>query len=309
MLSYVELPDPRPATGQALVRVEASGVNFIDVYHRTGLYTLPLPFIPGLEGAGVVEEVGEGVRELTPGARVAWATGQGSYAERVVIDAERLVPVPAKISTEQAAALMLQGITAHFLVTDSHRLAPGQTALIHAAAGGVGRLLVQLAKKRGARVLATASTRKLEIAKDAGADVVIDYTNEDFEAVVHRETDGRGVDVAYDSVGNTTFDKSMECVAVRGSLVLFGQSSGVVAPVAPARLAKRGVFLSRPTMFHFVRTREELSARAADVFQSVDAGALTLRIDRTLPLREAKEAHRILEARESAGKLLLLPSK
>lgn len=306
-LVYAELPDPQPKRGQVSIRVEASGVNFIDVYHRTGLYSLPLPFVPGLEGAGVIEAIGEDVRELSTGDRVAWATGAGSYAERVVVDADKLVLLPPQVDAQQGAAAMLQGLTAHFLVTDSHRIQPGQTALIHAAAGGVGRLLVQLAKQRGARVLATASTRKLDIAKEAGADVVIDYTREDFEAVVNRETGGRGVDVAYDSVGLTTFDKSMSSVAVRGSLVLFGQSSGVVPPVSPGRFADRAIFFSRPRLFHFVRTREELRARADELFDSIARGALTLRIDRTLPLRDAAEAHRILESRDSAGKILLQP--
>lgn len=309
-LVFAELADPpSPARGQAVIRVEAAGVNFIDVYHRTGLYPQPLPFTPGLEGAGVVEAVGAEVVDVAPGDRVAWATGSGCYAERALVDADKLVRLPAGVDAQHGAAAMLQGMTAHFLVTDSHRLAPGQTALIHAAAGGVGRLLVQLAKQRGARVLATASTRKLDVAKEAGADVVIDYTKEDFEAVVNRETGGLGVDVAYDSVGLTTFDKSLECVAIRGSLVLFGQSSGVVPPFSPGRLANRGIFFSRPRLFHFVRTREELRARAGEIFDSMARGTLTLRIDRVLPLQEAAEAHRILESRDSAGKLLLRPTE
>lgn len=306
-LVSTEIAAPQLTPGHALIRVEAAGLNYIDVYHRTGLYPLPLPFVPGLEGAGIVEKIGEGVTAVAPGDRVAWTTSIGSYAERVLVEVSKLVPVPSDITSEQAAAAMLQGITAHFLTNDSHQLKAGQSALIHAGAGGVGRLLVQLAKSRGARVFSTASTAKLDGVKSAGADVVIDYTREDFEAVVNRETEGRGVDVVYDSVGLTTFDKSLECVAVRGSLVLYGQSSGVVQSMVPARLAKRGIFFSRPTMFNFVRTREELLARANDIFRAIREGALELRIDRRLPLAEAAEAHRILERRESAGKILLIP--
>jgi NADPH:quinone reductase len=308
VLEHVELPDPTPNEGQALVRVDAAGVNFIDVYQRIGLYALPLPLVPGSEGAGVVEAVGAGVTDVKPGDRVAWAIGPGSYAEKVCVAADKLVLVPDAIDTRTAAAAMLQGMTAHYLVTSTHVLKPGQTALVHAAAGGVGGLLVQMAKARGARVIATASTTKLDLVRSYGADVVIDYTTADFEAEVNRVTDGRGVEVVYDSVGKTTFDKSLECVALRGTLVLYGQSSGVVAPFAPARLGKRGVFLTRPGLGHYTATRDELSWRAREVLESIASGALRLRIDRALPLRDAGEAHRLLEGRHTTGKLLLVTS-
>ncbi len=307
VLAYTELPDPIAGPGQAVVRIDATGVNFLDVYHRTGLYPLPLPFTPGTEGAGVVESVGAGVTAVKPGDRVAWATGRASYAERAAIAADMLVPLPDAVSAEIGAAVMLQGMTAQYLVTRSHALRPGQTALVHAAAGGVGALLVQLAKQRGARVIGTASTPKLELAREAGADVVVDYTRDDFEAVVNAETGGRGVDVAYDSVGATTFDKSLDCVGLRGSLVLFGQSSGVVSPVAPARLAKRGIFFSRPSLFHFTSTRAELLELAGEVLEVVSSGRLQVRVDRRMPLAEAAEAHRVLEGRGTRGKIVLLP--
>ena len=315
VLEHVELADPSPdegnpgnadQVGRAVIRVEAAGVNFIDVYHRTGL-PQPLPFVPGSEGAGVVEAVGENAFGLKRGDRVAWAMGSGSYAERVAVAADKLVPLTASIDARTAAAVMLQGMTAHYLATGAHVLKPGQSALVHAAAGGVGGLLVQMAKARGAKVLATASTSKLELARSYGADFVIDYTTTDFEAEVHRVTEGRGVDVVYDSVCKTTFDKSLECVALRGTLVLYGQSSGIVAPFAPTRLAKRGIFLTRPSLGHYTATRDELLWRAREVLDSVTSGALRVRIDRALPLREAAKAHRLLEGRETTGKLLLIP--
>jgi NADPH2:quinone reductase len=307
VLEYVELEVPVPKNGQVVVRVEASGVNFIDVYHRTGLYPLPLPMTPGNEGAGVVESIGPGVVDVKPGDRVAWAGVLGSYAERAVVPADRLVPLPDAIDARTGAAAMLQGMTAHYLVTSTHALKPGQSVIVHAAAGGVGGLLVQMAKARGAKVFATASTSKLDLARSYGADVVIDYTTQDFEQEVNRATGGRGVDVVYDAVGKTTFDKSLECVAVRGTLVLYGQSSGVVDPLPPARLGKRGIFLTRPSLGHYTLTRDELLWRAREVLESIASGALRLRIDRALPLSDAAEAHRLLEGRKTAGKLLLLP--
>ena len=307
VLEYVELEDPQPARGQAVVRVEAAGVNFIDVYHRTGLYPQTLPFVPGSEGAGVVEAIGEGVDGVKPGDRVAWAMGLGAYAERAIVAADKLVPLPSAIDARTGAAAMLQGMTAHYLVTGSRVLKSGQTALVHAAAGGVGGLLVQMAKQRGARVIATASTSKLDLVREYGADEVIDYTTQEFRPIVERLTGGRGVDVVYDSVGKTTFDDSLECVGLRGTLVLFGQSSGVVPPLSPARLAKRGIFLTRPSLGHYTATRDELLGRAREVLEAVAAGTLKLRIDRALPLRDAPEAHRLLEARKTTGKLLLVP--
>jgi NADPH2:quinone reductase len=289
------------------VRLSAAGVNFIDIYHRIGLYPLPLPFTPGNEGAGVVEAVGPEVTEVRTGDRVAYAMATGSYAELAVVPAFRLVPIPDTVSFEAAAAAMLQGMTAHYLAHSTFPLAPGHQALVHAAAGGVGLLLVQMAKKRGARVLGTVSTEaKAEAARRAGADVVIRYTEEDFEAVARRETDGRGLDVVYDSVGKTTFDKSLRSLRPRGLLALFGQSSGPVPPFDPGELAKRGsLFLTRPTLAHYNLDRKELLARASDVLSWMEKGELEVTIDRTLPLAQAAEAHRLLESRQTSGKLVL----
>jgi NADPH2:quinone reductase len=302
-----DVPAPEPGPGQARVRLHAIGVNFIDVYHRTGLYKVPLPFTPGSEGAGVVTAVGDGAAARV-GDRVAWAGALGSYAEEALVPAEKLVPVPDGLEWDEAAAAPLQGMTAHYLATDTHRLKPGDVALVHAAAGGVGLLLVQVAKMKGARVLGTVSTEeKAALARQAGADETIRYTEEDFLEAVKRLTNGRGVDVVYDSVGRTTFDRSLEALAVRGTLALYGQSSGVVPPIDPARLAAKGVFLTRPTLWHYTATREELLGRARDVFDWVANGLLKLRIHRTFPLEAAADAHRLLESRGSAGKLLLIP--
>ncbi len=302
-----ETPAPSPGPKEALVRLSAAGVNFIDIYHRIGLYPLPLPFTPGNEGAGVVEAVGPDVTEVKPGDRVAYAMATGSYAELAVVPAWRLVPIPEAVSFEAAAAVMLQGMTAHYLAHSTFPLAPGHQALVHAAAGGVGLLLVQMAKKRGARVLGTVSTEaKAEAARRAGADVVIRYTEEDFEAVARRETDGRGLDVVYDSVGKTTFDKSLRVLRPRGLLALYGQSSGPVPPFDPGELAKRGsLFLTRPTLAHYNLDRAELLARAGDVLSWMEKGELEVKIDRTLPLTQAGEAHRLLESRQTSGKLVL----
>jgi NADPH:quinone reductase len=285
-LEYADVPKPEPRAGEVLVRIEAAGVNYIDVYHRTGLYPLPLPFIPGSEAAGTVESTGE---------RVAWAMVPGAYAEYAAVPAEKLVPLPESIDARTAAAAMLQGMTAHYLVTSTFPLREGHTALVHAAAGGVGGLLVQMAKQRGAHVVATASPAKHEEVIALGADEVLDYSDPWPE----------GVNVVYDSVGKTTFDRSLDALAVRGTLVLYGQSSGPVPPVDPARLAKRGAYLTRPSLGHYTATRDELRWRARELFGWIESGEVKLRIDREVPLRDAAEAHRALEARETRGKVLL----
>src|SRR6266849_2370499 len=307
-LEYVEVETPRPKNGEALVRLEAIGVNFVDVYHRTGLYRLELPLTPGSEGAGVVEEVGPGLTEVRKGDRVAWAMVVGSCAEYAVVPAWKLVPIPSGIDARTAAAAILQGMTAHYLAISTYPLKKSDTALVHAAAGGIGGLLVQVAKMRGARVFGTVSTEeKAKIAREAGADEVINYKERDFEAEVMRLTGGKGVNVVYDSVGKTTFDKSLNCVTRRGLLALFGQSSGPVPPFDPARLAKNGIYLTRPSLTHYAADREELLWRASEIFTWIREGRLKLRIDRDLPLRDASKAHRLLEGRETKGKLVLLP--
>jgi NADPH2:quinone reductase len=300
---------PEPGPGQLRVRLAAAGVNFIDVYHRMGAYPLPLPFTPGMEGAGVVEAVGPGVTGWEIGDRAAWASAPGSYAEAVALPAAGAVPVPAAVELETAAALMLQGMTAHYLSHSTFPLQPGQTALVHAAAGGVGQILVQLARARGARVLGTVSTaEKARIAENAGADAVIRYTEVNFREEALRLTGGDGVDVVYDSVGKDTFDDSLGCLKPRGMLVLFGQSSGAVPPVDPQRLNTGGsLFLTRPTLKHYTADPGELRGRAEALFAAVAAGDLKIRIDRTFPLAAAADAHRYLEARRTLGKVLLLP--
>ena len=309
VLTWEEQATPSPEAGQALVRLEAVGVNYIDIYHRTGLYKNPLPFTLGLEGAGVVEGVGPGVSEVRVGDRVAYQGVQGSYATHALVPAARLVVLPAGLDARTGAATMLQGMTAHYLVHDTYPLKPGETALLHAAAGGVGLLLIQMAKRRGARVLGTVSTpEKARLAKEAGADEVIQYTTQDFETEVKRLTGGRGVQVVYDSVGKTTFEKSLNVLAPRGTLVLFGQASGPVPPVDLGILAGKGsLYVTRPTLGHYVATREELLRRAGDVLGWVQAGELTLRIEHTFPLARAAEAHRALEGRRTTGKVLLIP--
>ncbi len=309
VLRLEDVPIPAPGPGQVLVKVEAAGLNFIDVYHRTGLYANPLPFTPGPEGAGAVAALGPGVSGFRPGDRVAWASGLGSYAEQVVVPAAHLVLVPSGVDTRTAAALMLQGMTAHYLSESTYPLKAGDTCLVHAAAGGVGLLLVQMAKRRGARVFGTVSTdEKAALARGAGADEVIRYTQQDFLAEVKRLTEGRGVQVVYDSVGQATFDKSLDCLAPRGILVLFGQSSGPVPSFNPSLLAAKGsLFLTRPTLFHYVADRASLEARAGAVLGAAASGRLTVRIERTFPLAEAAEAHRTLEGRKTTGKVLLLP--
>jgi len=307
-LRYEDVPDRSLSAGEVLVHLEAIGVNFIDVYHRTGLYPRPLPFTPGVEGAGVVAGVGPDVTGLTVGDRVAYPGVPGSYAEYAVAPAARVVKVPEGIDARTAAAVMLQGITAHYLVHSTYPLRSGDCALVHAAAGGVGLLLVQMAKRLGARVIGTVSTEaKADLARAAGAEHVILYTRQDFEAETKRLTGGRGVQVVYDSVGKTTFDKGLNVLALRGSMVLFGQSSGPVPPIDPQVLSTKGsLFLTRPTSAHYVATREELLQRVGDVFTRIQAGSLTVRIERQLPLAQAADAHRLLESRQTAGKVLLI---
>jgi NADPH2:quinone reductase len=307
VLVLEDVPDPRPQPREALVRIQAAGVNFIDVYHRTGLYPLSLPFTPGSEAAGVVEAVGSEVTEVRPGDRVAYAMSIGAYAERAAVPAWKLVPLPADMSSATGAAAMLQGMTAHYLTHSTFPIAAGHQVLVHAAAGGMGLLLVQMAKKRGAKVFGTVSTaEKAEAARRAGADHVIRYTEEDFESVVKRETDGKGLDAVYDSVGKTTFEKSLRCLRPRGMLALYGQSSGPVPPFDPGELAKGGsLFLTRPTLAHYTLDRKELLWRASDVLSWISTGELELTIDRSLPLAQAAEAHRLLEGRKTSGKLIL----
>jgi NADPH2:quinone reductase len=306
-LLLVDVPTPRPGPGQALVRIAASGVNFIDIYFRTGLYKADLPITLGSEGAGTVEAVGEGVTEVAAGDRVAYASVRGSYAEYAVVPAAQLVKIPAHVDFQSAAAAMLQGMTAHYLTHSTFALKAGDTCLVHAAAGGAGGLIVQMAKNLGARVLGTVSTaEKAQIAREAGADEVILYTEREFDVEARRLTGGRGVDVVYDSVGKTTFEKSLNALRPRGTLALFGQSSGSVPPFDPAILNSKGsLFLTRPGLPHYLLTRQELLWRAGDVLEAIDAGKLRLRIDSTYPLADAAAAHRALESRKTAGKLLL----
>lgn len=309
VLRYEDVAAPTPGPGQAVIRVEASGVNFIDIYHRTGLYRVPLPYTLGQEAAGVVTATGPNVTDVSVGDRVACAAVPGTYAEFAVVPAERLVPLPAGVSAKAAAAVLLQGMTAHYLATATYPLGPKSTALVHAAAGGVGLLLCQIAKRRGARVFGTVSTdAKAALARSAGADEVILYTSQDFEAEVKRLTEGVGLEVVYDSVGRTTFEKSLNCLARRGMLVLYGQSSGAVPPVDPQILNQKGsLFLTRPTLGHYIATRDELLMRARDVLGWVADGTLAVRIGAEYPLAEAGEAQRALAGRETTGKVVLVP--
>jgi NADPH2:quinone reductase len=308
-MELVDLPLPVAGAGQALIKIAAAGVNFIDVYFRIGLYKADLPVTLGMEGAGTVESVGPGVTDLAPGDRVAYAMARGSYAEYAVVPAAQLVRVPAGVDLQTAAAAMLQGMTAHYLTHSTFALKAGDACLVHAAAGGVGLLLVQMARRVGARVFGTVSTEaKAQLAKQAGADEIVFYTHQDFEAELKRLTGGRGVDVVYDSVGAATFAKSLNCLRPRGMLALFGQSSGPVAPFDPNILnAKGSLFLTRPSLAHYCSTREELLWRAGDVLGGVSSGELQIRVDRAYPLSEAAQAHRDLEGRHTAGKLLLIP--
>ncbi len=309
VLRYEDVPTPEPGPGQARVKLEASGVNFIDIYYREGLYPASLPMILGNEGGGVVEAVGPEVSEVRVGDRVAFTNIPGAYAEYVIAPAARLVPVPAGVEMQQAVAVMLQGMTAHYLTHSTFPLHQGDTALVHAAAGGVGLLLVQMAKLLGARVIGTTSTEeKAQLARDAGADDIILYTQEDFADAVKRLTNGRGVDVVYDSVGQTTFDKSLDCLRPRGYMVIFGQSSGPVHPIDVQILNAQGsLFLTRPTLAHYIATRDELMERATAVFTMLLNGKLRARIGATYPLAQAAEAQRALAGRQTTGKVLLLP--
>lgn len=309
VMRYEEVPTPHPAEGEALVRLHAIGVNFIDIYHRSGQYPLSFPAIIGQEGAGIVDSVGPGVIEVKPGDRVAYSNVSGSYAEFVAVPAWRCVKIPAALTFEQAAAAMLQGMTAHYLSETTYPIRRGDTVLVHAAAGGVGALLVQMAGRRGARVVGTVSSdEKAKIAREAGADVVINYITTDFVPEVKRLTGGRGVPVVYDSVGRDTFDRSLDCLGLRGMLVLFGQASGRVPPVDPQILNTKGsVFLTRPSLHHYTHTREELLAHAGEVLTWAADGTIRLRIDKSFPLSHAAEAHEYLQSRRALGKILLIP--
>jgi len=308
-LELVELPVPEPKANEALVGIKAIGVNFIDVYFREGRYPSQLPFTVGQEGAGIVKAIGSAVTTVKPGDRVAYTGLQGSYAEYAVVDASRLVVIRDALDFESAAAAMLQGMTAHYLLYDTYPLRSGETALVHAAAGGVGLLLVQMAKNIGARVIGTAgSEEKAALAREAGADEVILYSTHDFEAETKRLTDGRGVHVVYDGVGRSTFDKDLEVLRPRGYLVLFGGASGAVPPFDPILLSRKGsLFLTRPTLAHYIATREELVHRADAVLSMIASGKLKLRISHKYPLAEAQQAHRDLEGRKTTGKVLLIP--
>lgn len=310
VLRLVEMPTPEPGPGQVRVKIAAIGVNFVEIYQRKGLYKGQLPFTLGGEVAGVVDALGPGVADPRVGQRVASASLPGAYAEYAVGDAARLVPVPDGVDLKVAAAAFLQGTTAHYLSYSTFPLQPGQTALVHAAGGGVGQLLCQMAKRRGARVIGTAGTEeKARLARAAGADEVILYRQQDFAAETKRLTNGAGVDVVYDSVGKDTFDSSLACLKPRGYLVLFGQSSGPVPPVDPQVLNARGsLYLTRPTLAHYTATREELLWRANDLFGWIASGELRVRIDKEFPLAQAADAHRYLEDRKTEGKVLLIPA-
>jgi NADPH2:quinone reductase len=308
-MELMDLPVPQPKANEAVVKLSASGVNFIDVYFREGRYKAVPPFVLGQEGAGVVNAVGPDVTTVKNGDRVAWTGVMGSYAEYAAVPADRLVPIPDGVTDQQAAAAMLQGMTAHYLSHDTYPLKRGETALVHAAAGGVGLLLVQMAHHIGARVIATVSTdEKAKFAREAGADEVILYTQSDFETETKRLTGGKGLDVVYDSVGKTTFEKGLNVLRPRGMMVLFGGSSGAVPPFDLIVLSQKGsLYLTRPTLVNYIATREELMARSGAVFSMIAAGKLKLRIAHTYPLAEAQQAHRDLEGRRTTGKLLLIP--
>jgi len=307
-MELAELPVPVPKANEAVVKLTASGVNFIDVYFREGRYKAPMPFVLGQEGAGAVIAVGADVKSVKNGDRVAWTGLLGSYAEYAAVPADRLVPIPEGVTDQQAAAAMLQGMTAHYLSHDAYPLKRGETALVHAAAGGVGLLLVQMAHDIGARVIATVSTeQKAKLAREAGADEVILYTQSDFEEETKRLTGGKGVDVVYDSVGKTTFEKGLSILRPRGMMVLFGGSSGAVPPFDLIALSQKGsLYVTRPTLGHYTATREELVARSGAVFGMMASGKLKLRVEHTYPLAEAQQAHRDLEGRKTTGKLLLI---
>jgi len=303
-----EMDIPQPKEGEVRVHLEAIGVNFIDIYHRTGLYALELPFTPGMEGAGEVDSLGPGVKEFAENDRVGFAMCPGAYAEYVIVPVKKLIPLPGGVSFMQASAILLQGMTVHYLTHGLYKVKAGDKVLIHAAAGGVGRLLVQACKHFGAFVIGTVSSEeKAEIAMEAGATEIIDYTKKDFHEEVKRITRNQGVSVVYDSVGKSTFERSLECLRPRGILVLFGQSSGPVPSFNLSLLARGSLFLTRPSLAHYTATREELLERAGEVFEWVQTGILKIRMDQTFPLQNAQDAHYRLEGRASAGKILLLP--
>jgi NADPH:quinone reductase len=308
-LTLMDLPVPKPKVNEAVVKIAAIGVNFIDVYFREGRYPAPLPFVDGQEAAGTVTEVGSNVTTVKPGDRVAYTGVIGAYAEYATVPADRLVHVPDKITDQQAAAAMLQGMTAHYLVNSTYPLKKGETALIHAAAGGVGLLLVQMAKNIGARAIGTVGTEeKAKLAREAGADEVILYTQQDFEVETKRLTDGKGVHVVYDGVGKSTFEKGLNVLRPRGYMALFGGASGAVPPFDPIALSQKGsLFLTRPSLVNYIATREELEQRSNDVLGSVPAGKLKLRIGHVYKLEEVQQAHRDLEGRKTTGKILLVP--
>jgi NADPH:quinone reductase len=309
VMELVEVPVPQAKFGEAVVKVSVAGLNSIDGHFRDGSLRTPLPFIPGQEGSGVVSSAGSNVQTVKVGDRVAWSGALGSYAEYVAASADSLVPVPATVTDQQAAAAMMHGLTAHYLVNDAHKLKAGETALVHAAAGGVGLLLVQMARMIGARVIGTASSQeKADLARSAGADEVIVFTQQDFDPEVKRLTGGKGVDVVYDGVGKATFEKNLNVMRLRGMLVLYGMSSGPVPPVDPAKLSEKGsLYMARTTLAHFTATREELLARSGALFEMIANGKLKLLIAKTYSLAEAAQAHRDMEARKIAGKLLLIP--
>jgi NADPH2:quinone reductase len=309
VMQLADLPIPQPKAKEAVVKVAAAGVNSIDAHFRDGRFKTPLPFVPGQEGAGIVTAIGTGVKSVKVGDRVAWSGTLGSYAEYVAGLADSLVPVPAAVSDQDAAASMLQGMTAHYLCHDAYKLKPGDTALVHAAAGGVGLLVVQMARNLGARVIGTVSSEeKARYAREAGADDVIVFTQTDFEAETKHLTDGKGVDVVYDGVGKATFEKGLNVLRPRGMLVLFGASSGPAPSVDPVTLSEKGsLYMARTTLAHFTATRDELVARSGAVFAMIAAGKLKPKIAKTYPLAEAPQAHRDLEARKMTGKLLLIP--
>ena len=307
VLELVELPTPQPKAGEVLVKIAAAGVNFIDTYLREGRYPAPLPFIPGQEAAGIVAELGEGVDGFKVGDRVAWTGARGTYAEFACAPAESLLKVPEGISLDAAAGVLLQGFTAHYLVQDTYPVKPGDTVLVHAGAGGVGLLLTQTAKMRGARVLTTVSTdEKAELSRGAGADAVILYTRVDFAEEVKRLTTGAGLPVVYDSVGKTTFENSLRCLRPRGLMVLYGGSSGAVPPFDLLHLTSMGsLYVTRPSLKDYMSTREEIERRAADIFGWMAAGTLAVRLGHRYPLADAAQAHRDLEGRLTTGKVLL----
>ena len=308
-LQYDDVAEPTPSAGQAVVKLAAAGVNYIDVYFRTGAYKAPLPLIIGLEGAGTVSAVGQGVTDVKAGDTVAWTGVPGAYAQMAAVPADRLVRLPAGVAAKDGAAAMLQGMTAHYLVKSSYPLKKGDTCLVHAAAGGMGLLLCQMGKMLGATVIGTVSTKeKAALAKGAGADYVILYSKQDFEPEVKRITGGRGVDVVYDGVGVTTFDKSLHCLRPRGFMILFGAASGPVPPLDLQIINQRGsLFVQRPSLNHHIATREELVQRAGEVLGWIRDGKIKLRVEHQFPLAQAADAHRALEGRKTTGKILLIP--